>query len=51
MGGIYLLFGLGIMKDMPCDENSIGDQVPVDIVANQLLATIPFMVSANRRDP
>jgi len=25
MGGIYLLFGLGIMKDLPADENSIGD--------------------------
>ena len=25
MGGIYLIAGLGIMRDIPCDENNIGD--------------------------
>ncbi len=34
IGGIYLIAGLGILRELPCDENNIGDQVPVDIVVN-----------------
>jgi fatty acyl-CoA reductase len=34
IGGIYMLLGLGILRELPCDENNIGDQVPVDIVVN-----------------
>jgi nucleoside-diphosphate-sugar epimerase len=33
-GGIYLIAGLGILKELPGEENYIGDQVPVDIVVN-----------------
>ena len=41
-GGIYLVAGLGILRELPGDQNMIGDQVPVDIVANQILLTIPL---------
>ena len=43
-GGIYLVAGLGILRELPGDQNMIGDQVPVDIVANQILLTIPLAV-------
>ena len=25
VGGIYLIAGLGILRELPCDENKIGD--------------------------
>ena len=34
IGGIYLLAGLGILREVPGNATYIGDQVPVDIVAN-----------------
>lgn len=37
-GGLYLLGGLGILKELPGDPKNIADVVPVDIVTNQLLA-------------
>jgi hypothetical protein len=33
-GGIYLIAGLGILRELPGDKNNIGDQIPVDIVCN-----------------
>lgn len=33
-GGIYLIAGLGILRELPGDKNRIGDQIPVDIVSN-----------------
>ena len=43
-GGIYLIGGMGILRDLPGDENVIGDQIPVDLVSNQLLGHIPMAV-------
>ena len=43
-GGIYMIAGLGILRDIPGDENNIGDQVPVDIVSNQILASMPSLI-------
>jgi hypothetical protein len=37
MSGVTLLTGLGIFKDMTGDDNIIGDIVPVDHVARQIL--------------
>jgi thioester reductase-like protein len=37
MSGVTLLAGLGIFKDMTGDDNIIGDIVPVDHVARQIL--------------
>lgn len=33
-GGIFLIAGLGILRELPGDKNMVGDIVPVDIVAN-----------------
>jgi len=33
-GGIFLIAGLGILRELPGDKNMIGDVVPVDVVAN-----------------
>lgn len=33
-GGLYLLAGLGLLREMPGDPNNIGDIVPVDLVVN-----------------
>jgi alcohol-forming fatty acyl-CoA reductase len=33
-GGLYLLAGLGLLREIPGDPNNIGDIVPVDIVTN-----------------
>jgi fatty acyl-CoA reductase len=33
-GGIFLLIGLGIMREAPGKETIIGDMIPVDFVAN-----------------
>jgi fatty acyl-CoA reductase len=41
VGGIYLMNGLGLLKELPVDDTTIGDQVPVDIVVNQILASLP----------
>ena len=43
-GGIFLIAGMGILRELPGDKNRIGDLVPVDIVANQILITIPLCV-------
>jgi hypothetical protein len=43
-GGIYLIAGLGILRELPGDQNMIGDQVPVDVVANQILLSLPLCV-------
>lgn len=43
MGGIFLLAGLGILKEIPCDENQIGDIIPVDIAVNQMLASAVYL--------
>jgi hypothetical protein len=29
-GGIFLIAGLGILRELPGDKNNIGDQIPVD---------------------
>lgn len=34
LGGIYLLAGLGMMKEFPGDKNTMADIIPVDHVAN-----------------
>jgi len=44
-GGIFLLGGLGILKDLPGDAANIGDFIPVDFVANQILITLPQIPS------
>jgi hypothetical protein len=41
-GGLYLLAGLGLLREIPGDPNNIGDIVPVDIVTNQIIASIPY---------
>jgi len=41
-GGLYLLAGLGLLREIPGDPNNIGDIVPVDMVVNQMLASIPY---------
>ena len=33
-GGIYLITGLGILRELPVTGSNIADQVPVDLVAN-----------------
>lgn len=33
-GGIFLLGGLGILREIPGDQNNIADFVPVDLVVN-----------------
>jgi nucleoside-diphosphate-sugar epimerase len=43
-GGIFLIGGMGILRELPGDENKIGDQVPVDLVSNQILLHIPLTV-------
>jgi alcohol-forming fatty acyl-CoA reductase len=48
-GGIYLVAGLGILRELPGDENMIGDQIPVDIVANQILLQLPLCVYQHRQ--
>lgn len=47
-GGIYLIAGLGVLRELPGDQNMIGDQVPVDIVANQILLTLPLCYLKSR---
>ena len=44
VGGLILIAGLGILREIPGDENNIGDVVPVDIVVSQLLVSIPATV-------
>ncbi len=41
-GGLYLLAGLGLLREIPGDPSNIGDIVPVDLVVNQMLASIPY---------
>lgn len=33
-GGLYLLAGLGLLRELPGDPRNIGDIVPVDLVSN-----------------
>jgi len=40
-GGLYLLAGLGLLRELPGDPLNIGDIVPVDLVTNQIIASIP----------
>lgn len=48
-GGIYLIGGMGILRELPGDENKIGDQIPVDLVSNQILLHIPLTVHQARQ--
>lgn len=48
VGGLILIAGLGILREIPGDVNNIGDIVPVDLVVNQLLASIPATVKQAR---
>ena len=41
--------GLGILRELPGDKNNIGDQIPVDMVANQILSCVPFCVEQTLR--
>lgn len=50
-GGIYLIAGLGILRELPGDANRIGDQIPVDVVANQILLSLPMCVHQARQNP
>lgn len=43
-GGIFLIAGLGILRELPGDKNRIGDLIPVDIVSNLVLSMIPLCV-------
>ena len=43
-----MIGGMGILRDLPGDENVIGDQIPVDLVSNQVLAHIPMAVHSFR---
>ena len=40
-GGIYLITGLGILIELPANDHNIADQVPVDLVANQIIVLLP----------
>lgn len=43
-GGIFLIAGLGLLRELPGDKYNIGDLIPVDIVVNQLIVSIPVCV-------
>lgn len=40
LGAFYAMSGHGIRRRWPLDPNLIGDQIPVDLAANQLLAAV-----------
>lgn len=40
LGGCYALAGHGILHEWPLNPKLIGDQIPVDLAANQLLAAL-----------
>ena len=42
MTGASILIGLGILKDMKCNENSIVDVIPVDFVSKQILVQTAY---------
>ena len=48
IGGFYAIAGHGIMRDLPINPKLIGDQIPVDIVCNQILASIPVVLKESR---
>ena len=37
-GSIYLFSMLGLLRELPCDENTIIDELPVDTCVNFILA-------------
>lgn len=39
---IFFFTGIGLVKDLYGDENMIGDQVPVDMVADSILVAAAF---------
>mmetsp|Transcript_1240 Transcript_1240/g.1445 ORF Transcript_1240/g.1445 Transcript_1240/m.1445 type:complete len:94 (+) Transcript_1240:676-957(+) len=40
LGGFYAIAGHGILRDLPLNPKLIGDQIPVDFVVNQCLASL-----------
>jgi hypothetical protein len=44
IGGFYAIAGHGILRDLPMNPKLLMDQIPVDILANQILAALPFSV-------
>lgn len=48
LGGFYAVGGHGVMTDLPINPKLIGDQIPVDFVASQLLASIVATVKQFR---
>lgn len=40
--GVSLIVGMGILRDLPGMGGNIADIIPVDYVANQILAAIPY---------
>ena len=49
LGSLYTLAGLGVLRDLPIDPKLICDQIPVDFVANQLLAAIPIFALDHKK--
>ena len=43
-GGIFLIAGLGLLRELPGNKYNVGDLIPVDIVTNQVIVSIPHCV-------
>jgi thioester reductase-like protein len=50
VSGLILIAGLGILRELPGNLNNIGDLIPVDIVVNQILASIPAAIRQQREE-
>ena len=50
LGSFHAIAGHGILKDLPLNPKLIGDQIPVDLVANQLLASILVLSAQTQKD-
>ena len=48
LGGITLTVGLGIGKSMPCKEDALINIVPVDMVARQILVSVPYLIKNHK---
>ena len=48
VSGLILIAGMGLLRELPGKLNNIGDLIPVDIVVNQILASIPSAIRQAR---
>lgn len=46
--GVSLIVGMGILRDLPGMGGNIADIIPVDYVANQILASVPYIMHSSQ---